>query len=234
MGAANPELGKRILDEIALSTNQPLRHDAKTHPFWTSLNLKQIPDEIIIATCSYRKIALFALQLLALNGEEMPPFFTELADDPLKLLKSLKSAFHNGNNESKGKYYVGEFFGVRVLAEATEGEQHTADATQYQEARNKAYWLAAQNLNEGNSNTWYIGVDTLDSTRVELPDGSYLELPALPKPSSWPDFPPDYETNPDGYDQFKRRVIEEKFYEGAILQGLTAGVIINAELDELA
>lgn len=233
MAQVDQELGRRILDEIRSATNQPLRHVAERHPFWQSLEIDKVPDKIVIATSSYRKVVLFALQFLALNGEEMPPFFKEHGEHPLQLLRTLKDAFHNGNNESTGEFYLGELFGVPLYAQATEGEKHDEKYTQRDEAFHKADWLAQHNQGSDSRNTWYVGVDTLDTIWVKV-DGQFKALDRLPKPSSWESFPKDFQTNPVGYHHFKRQVIEQRFPDGGVLQGVTAGAIVDGELKERA
>lgn len=232
MNTVDRELNKRILDELKTATNQPLRHNAETHPFWASLEIDKAPDRIVIATSSYRKVVLFTLQFLALNGEAMPPFFEEYGQHPLTFLRTLKEAFHNGNNESTGEFYVGELFGVPIYAQASEGEKHDAKYTQRDEARHKAAWVAKQNeKTDYGRNTWYVGVDTMDTIWANQ-DGRPIALERLPKPSSWKDFPQDWKTNPSGYNEYKRRVIEQRFPQGGTLQGVTAGAIVDSEQNE--
>ncbi|MBW7943947.1 hypothetical protein H3C70_00940 [Patescibacteria group bacterium] len=231
MSQVDRDLGRRILTELRSATNQPLRHDATSHPFWTSLNIEKPPEKIVIATSSYRKIALFTLQFLALNKEAMPPFFEEYGKNPLTFLRTLKKAFHNGNNESTGEYYVGELFGVPIYAQATEGEKHDEQFNQRDEAYHKAVWLAAQNQGKDSRNTWYVGVDTLDTIWID--DGTRLKpLPKMPKPSGWPDFPKDWQENQTAYHRFKRKAIAERFPQGGTLQGVTAGAIVDGALEE--
>ncbi|MBW7955836.1 hypothetical protein H3C66_03830 [Patescibacteria group bacterium] len=227
-----PELGKRILNELRVATNQPLRHEAASHPFWTSLNLNRIPDKIVIATSSYRKVVLFTLQFLALNEEAMPPFFEEFGGDPLVFLKTIKAAFSNKNGESNAEFYVGELFGVPIYAQPTEGEKHEEDLTQRDEALNKALWLAMHPYNdEPNYNTWYVGVDALDTIWEET-SGGLTPLGRLPKPSSWSTFPKDFETNPEEYRRFKLHTIMSRFPQNGVLEGVTAGVIVDGDRNE--
>lgn len=233
MSATDKELRTRILTELRQAVNQPLRHEAAKHPYWENLNLGQIPDKIVIATSSYRKVVLFTLQFLALNEEAMPPFFEEFGGDPLLFLKKIKEAFHNGNGESKEELYVGELFGVPIYAQPTEGEKHDVELTQRDEALNKALWLAQNPLNgENNANTWYVGVDALDTIWRQSEDGHMEALARLPKPSSWPDFPKNYKEDPDEYFRFKLNTIFNRFPPGGILEGVTAGVIVDGNLNE--
>lgn len=233
---ARTELGQRIIDELRLATNQPLRHEAAQHPFWKELKLDRIPDKIVIATSSYRKVVFFTLQFLALNEEAMPPFFAQYGRDPLVFLQMIKAAFHNGNGESKQELYVGELFGVPIYAQPTEGEKHEAGLDQRDEAYNKAAWLAAHpHDGQPNANTWYVGVDALDTIWVPNPEtGQLRALGRLPKPSSWANFPGDYQENPDAYLEFKLQTIRERFLQDAILEGVTAGVIVDSDRNERA
>lgn len=233
MSATDKELGKRFLQELHQAVNQPLRHEAASHPFWQSLHLDQVPDRLVIATSSYRKVVLFALQFLALNEEAMPPFFEEFGDNPLVFLKKIKEAFHNGNGESKQEVYIGELFGVPIYAQPTEGEKHDVELTQRDEAYNKAAWLAQNPYNgEDNKNTWYVGVDALDTIWRQDEGGKMTPLARLPKPSSWPDFPKNFKEDPDAYFRFKLDTIMNRFPPGGILEGVTAGVIVDGDLNE--
>lgn len=243
------EYRQRVLQELASATNQPLRHDAATHPFWQ--NFDDAPEEIVIATQSYRKIALLILQFLYLNGEDLPGFYEKTEGNILQLLANLKLAFHNGNGESQEEVYVGELFGKRIYAQPTKGEKHTTGLTQRDEAYNKAVWLAEHPYERGvqdsqsesdadrldtqndRARRWYIGLDTLDSIWVQS-DGGEVPLERMPKPSSWPGFPADWLQNPDAYRAFKERAITARFIDGARLEGVTVGVMVDEQGHEVA
>ena len=226
------EYRERVLRELHLATNQPLRHTAEEHPAWAKVD--RAPKKVVIATESYRKIALLILQFLILNQEDMPEFYQETAGNMLQLLANLKKAFHNGNGESNEEVYIGEFFGKQLFAQPTKGEKHTPGLTQQDEAFNKAEWLAQHPYqDEENEDTWYIGLDTLDAIWV-MQDGVETPLPKMPKPSSWPNFPADWRENQAAYQAFKTAAIDTRFPEGARLEGVTAGVLVNGRGDELA
>lgn len=230
------EYRQGILRELRSATNQPLRHDASAHPFWRQFD--DAPEKIVIATESYRKITLLILQFLYLNGEDLPGFYKETEGNLLQLLANLKRAFHNGNGESKDEVYIGELFGKRIFAQPTQGERHTPGLTQRDEAYNKAAWLAEHPFEpatdpEQKERTWYIGLDTLDTIWVEK-EGIEVPLERLPKPSAWPGFPEDWRENPAAYQQFKEQAIQERFLDGARLEGTTAGVMVDESGREVA
>lgn len=240
------EYQQRVLLELSPATNQPLRHDAAMHPFWQHFD--DTPDKFVIATESYRKIALLVLQFLYLNGEELPAFYKETEGNIPRLLANLKRAFHNGNGESNDEVYIGELFGKRIYAQPTKGEKHIPGLTQHDEAYNKAAWLAKHQFENSaqadqlevdmpttersSERTWYIGLDTLGYLHEELARGGQPEV--LSKPSSWADFPQDWRDNPDAYRGFKERAIAERFLDGARLEGVTAGVMVDEQGQEVA
>lgn len=239
------EYRQQVLQELHSATNQPLRHDASTHPFWQPFT--DAPEKIVIATESYRKITLLILQFLYLNGEDLPGFYEETEGNLLTLLADLKRAFHNGNGESKDEVYIGELFGTRIFAQPTKGEKHAPGLTQREEAYNKAAWLAEHPYEQDGEVSddeqvegqvspgaaWVIGLDTIDTIWVEE-DGEEVPLERLPKPSSWPGFPADWQSNPEAYQQFKQKAIDERFLDKARLEGMTAGVMVDSRGREVA
>jgi hypothetical protein len=227
-------LRDNMLWQLRNATNQPLRHDPEEHPFWQGMSEDHIPEKIVVATGSYRKIFLFALQFLLLNREQTPDFFNKWGEDPLVMLAALKKAFSNGNGESQQEMYIGELFGVPMFAQPTKGEKNQAGLTQYQEARNKAQWLARNPYRgEYSHTTWYIGVDTLDGIWEEK-NGQQVSLGTLPKPSSWTDCPADWQTNSEALTAFKNAAIKRHFRDGYRIEGVTAGVLVDSAAHEMA
>lgn len=177
MVTANHELVLRQLTHQVVTQPTPLWPDNDLR----YLDPSTVPEEIILATSSYRKIALVLLQLAVIERNPIAPVFEPFFENGeyLELLEFLKRTFSNANGASKESFDLGFFDGVPFRARPSNGEtQPNVDPTSQRSAAiGKAKWLAELD-SDLPGNRLYIGADTMDELYIPGEDRIPLTKPS--------------------------------------------------------
>jgi hypothetical protein len=176
---------RELLDSVYEVALRGKEQNPAGHPFWQDVDPADIPKAILFATGSNRKRLMMAVQLILLEGGELPDFLLQFQEKgPVDFWNDLKSEISNGNRETDTVEMIGYLGGVPVIALPNNGEKHRPEDGMLEEALHKTHELkreinAGKHLlpgisEEDRQNVLVVALDTMDRILHEAPQVRYM------------------------------------------------------------